>query len=133
MRLLSGQQVGAEHGGLSQNAIACVGIGQRHDLRARHLLHHGITFLVIAVMLLFVYRSVTTMLIMLVTVAVELAAALDEDTGQPRLAQRDDRFVQLGMGWVLRELSLADRDAVISFLKDHAPTIRREALRPKQK
>lgn len=46
-----------------------------------------------------------------------------------RLAQRDDRFVQLGMGWVLRELSLADRDAVISFLKDHAPTIRREALR----
>jgi RND superfamily putative drug exporter len=40
--------------------------------------HHkvtGITFLVIAVMLLFVYRSITTMLIMLVTVAVELAAA----------------------------------------------------------
>ena len=35
----------------------------------------GITFLVIAVMLLFVYRSITTMLIMLVTVAVELAAA----------------------------------------------------------
>ncbi len=35
----------------------------------------GITFLVIAVMLLVVYRSITTMLIMLVTVAVELAAA----------------------------------------------------------
>ncbi|MFC7674896.1 RND family transporter [Mycolicibacterium sp. GCM10028919] len=35
----------------------------------------AITFLVIAVMLLFVYRSVVTMLIMLVAVAVELAAA----------------------------------------------------------
>jgi len=35
----------------------------------------GITFLVIALMLLSVYRSITTMLIMLVTVAVELAAA----------------------------------------------------------
>ncbi len=35
----------------------------------------GITFLVIAVMLLLVYRSITTMLVMLVTVAVELAAA----------------------------------------------------------
>ena len=35
----------------------------------------GITFLVIAVMLLVVYRSVVTMLIMLVTVAIELAAA----------------------------------------------------------
>ncbi|MFN8667948.1 MAG: DNA alkylation repair protein [Gemmatimonadaceae bacterium] len=46
-----------------------------------------------------------------------------------RLAQRDDRFVQLGMGWVLRELSLADRDAVVTFLQTHAATIRREALR----
>ncbi|MCX2710968.1 RND family transporter [Mycolicibacterium sp. J2] len=35
----------------------------------------GITFLVIGIMLLFVYRSVVTMLIVLVTVAVELAAA----------------------------------------------------------
>jgi RND superfamily putative drug exporter len=35
----------------------------------------AITFLVIAVMLLFVYRSVITMLIVLVTVAIELAAA----------------------------------------------------------
>ena len=35
----------------------------------------GITFLVIALMLLFVYRSLTTMLIVLSTVAVELAAA----------------------------------------------------------
>ncbi|MDX1872041.1 MMPL family transporter [Mycolicibacterium sp. 120266] len=35
----------------------------------------GITFLVIGIMLLFVYRSVVTMLIVLVTVAIELAAA----------------------------------------------------------
>ncbi|WP_418001889.1 RND family transporter [Mycobacterium sp. PDNC021] len=35
----------------------------------------GITFLVIGIMLLFVYRSVVTMLIVLLTVAVELAAA----------------------------------------------------------
>lgn len=35
----------------------------------------AITFLVIAIMLLIVYRSVVTMLIVLVTVAIELAAA----------------------------------------------------------
>lgn len=46
-----------------------------------------------------------------------------------RLAQRDDRFVQLGMGWVLRELSLADREATVTFLVSHHDTIRREALR----
>ncbi|MCC6929158.1 MAG: DNA alkylation repair protein [Gemmatimonadaceae bacterium] len=46
-----------------------------------------------------------------------------------QLAQRDDRFVQLGMGWVLRELSQADRDAVIAFLRDHDSIIRREAFR----
>ncbi|HEX4934488.1 MAG TPA: DNA alkylation repair protein, partial [Gemmatimonadaceae bacterium] len=46
-----------------------------------------------------------------------------------RLARRDDRFVQLGMGWVLRELSLADRAGVVAFLARHRATIRREALR----
>lgn len=46
-----------------------------------------------------------------------------------RLATSPDRFVQLGMGWVLRELSLADRKAVLAFLRRHYGTIRREALR----
>lgn len=46
-----------------------------------------------------------------------------------RLVQRPDRFVQLGMGWVLRELSLADRAATLAFLREHLAQVRREALR----
>ena len=45
-----------------------------------------------------------------------------------QLATSPDRFVQLGMGWVLRELSLADRDAVLAFLRRHHRTLRREAV-----
>jgi 3-methyladenine DNA glycosylase AlkD len=40
-----------------------------------------------------------------------------------------ERFVQLGMGWVLRELSLADRDLALGFLAAHYPKISREGLR----
>ena len=45
------------------------------------------------------------------------------------LVQNPDRFVQLGMGWVLRELFLADREVVRGFLRQHYPSINREALR----
>jgi 3-methyladenine DNA glycosylase AlkD len=45
------------------------------------------------------------------------------------LAQNHDRFVQLGMGWLLRELSLADRTRTLRFLARHYPRINREALR----
>jgi hypothetical protein len=40
-----------------------------------------------------------------------------------------DRFVQLGMGWVLRELFLADRKATLGFLGRHSARINGEALR----
>lgn len=40
-----------------------------------------------------------------------------------------ERFVQLGVGWVLRELSLHDRPRVMAFLRDHAAHISREGLR----
>ncbi len=40
-----------------------------------------------------------------------------------------ERFVQLGTGWVLRELSLADLDLVISFIKQNYSHISREGLR----
>lgn len=43
--------------------------------------------------------------------------------------QCSERFAQLGAGWVLRELYLADNDLVVSFLKDHYQYISREALR----
>jgi 3-methyladenine DNA glycosylase AlkD len=46
-----------------------------------------------------------------------------------RLARDEDRFVQLGMGWVLRELWLARPTRVEGFLARHAGTIHREALR----
>jgi 3-methyladenine DNA glycosylase AlkD len=45
------------------------------------------------------------------------------------LVRNRDRFVQLGMGWVLRELSLADREEVLRFLAQHYRRINREALR----
>ena len=45
------------------------------------------------------------------------------------LVRCPDRFVQLGMGWVLRELSLADRQAVVDFLAANYASVNREALR----
>jgi 3-methyladenine DNA glycosylase AlkD len=45
------------------------------------------------------------------------------------LVRNRDRFVQLGMGWVLRELSLADRGAVLKFLHRHRRDMNRDALR----
>lgn len=46
-----------------------------------------------------------------------------------RVVKNPDRFVQLGMGWVLRELYLADADVTLDFLRRHGASIRREALR----
>lgn len=43
--------------------------------------------------------------------------------------QSPERFAQLGAGWVLRELYLAENELVVSFLKDHYQYISREALR----
>ncbi|MBI2891843.1 MAG: DNA alkylation repair protein [Nitrospirae bacterium] len=40
-----------------------------------------------------------------------------------------ERFVQLGLGWVLRELFLANRDLALGFLAAHYPQISREGLR----
>jgi 3-methyladenine DNA glycosylase AlkD len=45
------------------------------------------------------------------------------------LVKNRDRFVQLGMGWVLRELYLADQRIVLAFLRQHYSRINREALR----
>jgi hypothetical protein len=38
-------------------------------------------------------------------------------------------FVQLGTGWVLRELSRADLEGVIEFIKEHYEKFSREGLR----
>ena len=46
-----------------------------------------------------------------------------------RIVKNPDRFVQLGAGWVLRELSLADRGLVLRFLDQHAASVSREGLR----
>jgi len=40
-----------------------------------------------------------------------------------------ERFVQLGVGWVLRELSLADLDLVVNFVKSNFQQMSREGLR----
>ncbi|MBI1749367.1 MAG: DNA alkylation repair protein [Acidobacteria bacterium] len=40
-----------------------------------------------------------------------------------------ERFLQTGVGWVLRELSLAERDAVVAFARTHAPQMSRECMR----
>jgi 3-methyladenine DNA glycosylase AlkD len=45
------------------------------------------------------------------------------------IVNNSERFVQLGMGWVLRELSLADREQTLKFLAKHYPAITREGLR----
>ena len=43
--------------------------------------------------------------------------------------QNSERFAQLGTGWVLRELSLADLDLVQQFIKDNYTYFSREGLR----
>ncbi len=40
-----------------------------------------------------------------------------------------DRFVQLGVGWVLRELSIADKNLVVHFIKTNYEKFSREGLR----
>ncbi len=46
-----------------------------------------------------------------------------------RIVTTPDRFVQLGCGWALRELSLVDRPRVVRFIEDHAAQLSREGLR----
>lgn len=43
--------------------------------------------------------------------------------------KNDERFVQLGVGWVLRELSLADLELVVTFIQDNYHLFSREGLR----
>lgn len=40
-----------------------------------------------------------------------------------------ERFVQLGCGWLLREISLSERKRVISFIEKHHESFSREGLR----
>jgi len=46
-----------------------------------------------------------------------------------RIVKNPERFVQLGCGWVLRELYLAAPDRVSGFLRSHEPELSREGLR----
>jgi 3-methyladenine DNA glycosylase AlkD len=46
-----------------------------------------------------------------------------------RVVRNPERFAQLGAGWALRELSLADRDRVVEFLRSHYACVSREGLR----
>lgn len=46
-----------------------------------------------------------------------------------RLVKTPERFVQLGCGWVLRELSLVDRPRVLKFLEDNDRFISSEGWR----
>lgn len=46
-----------------------------------------------------------------------------------RSVRMNERFVQLGVGWLLRELSVFDREKVLAFLDSHAEWISREGLR----
>lgn len=41
----------------------------------------------------------------------------------------EERFVQLGCGWMLRELSLADLKLVVDFIKQNYASFSREGLR----
>ena len=43
--------------------------------------------------------------------------------------QCPERFAQTGVGWLLRELSLADRPRVMDFARSHARQLSREGLR----
>jgi len=44
------------------------------------------------------------------------------------LKQRSERFTQTGAGWVLREWSLADREAVAAFVEAHRTALFKEAF-----
>lgn len=46
-----------------------------------------------------------------------------------KVVTNQERFAQLGVGWVLRELSLADRNLVLDFLRNHYLKFSREGLR----
>jgi 3-methyladenine DNA glycosylase AlkD len=46
-----------------------------------------------------------------------------------RTVRDPERFAQTGTGWVLRELSLADRPAVLAFVERNLPRFSVEALR----
>jgi 3-methyladenine DNA glycosylase AlkD len=46
-----------------------------------------------------------------------------------RIVRNPERFVQLGAGWVLRELFLADRDESLGFIRSHYAFMSREGLR----
>ncbi len=43
--------------------------------------------------------------------------------------KNDERFVQLGVGWILRELSLADLNLTVDFIKTNYKHFSREGLR----
>jgi 3-methyladenine DNA glycosylase AlkD len=45
------------------------------------------------------------------------------------LVRDPERFAQTGVGWVLRELSLADRAAVVAFAEEHAERLSREGMK----
>ncbi|KAL4485708.1 hypothetical protein ABPG72_010970 [Tetrahymena utriculariae] len=46
-----------------------------------------------------------------------------------RVIKYDQRFNQLGLGWLLRELHVADKKRTISFIENHYDQLSREALR----
>jgi 3-methyladenine DNA glycosylase AlkD len=46
-----------------------------------------------------------------------------------RVVKNPERFAQLGVGWVLRELSVVDRPRMLRFLSDHHAELSREGLR----
>jgi 3-methyladenine DNA glycosylase AlkD len=46
-----------------------------------------------------------------------------------RVVYNPERFAQLGMGWVLRELFLAEPEIVLAFLRRHLTRVSREGLR----
>jgi 3-methyladenine DNA glycosylase AlkD len=45
------------------------------------------------------------------------------------LVRDPERFAQTGVGWVLRELSIARPDAVVAFAEKHAARLSREAMK----
>lgn len=45
------------------------------------------------------------------------------------LVRDPERFAQTGVGWVLRELSLANRSAVVAFAETHAARLSREGMK----
>jgi 3-methyladenine DNA glycosylase AlkD len=46
-----------------------------------------------------------------------------------QVIRNEHRFPQLGAGWLLRELSVADENAVIEFIKENYNLFSREGLR----